>query len=322
MADEFTLADYERLAPDNLNKAVARTWREASPILEMLKFRTSANLSEKVLRFNSLNNIPWRKIGESFTQSKVAPEPIEERLFFMGAKIDVPYEYVKASSLVDLRAAQTEAIMKGAAFAFNTAFFCNTPSDDEDAIVGMWYRIIKDLGSNQYFDASLDVSPDTAVTSWQQKMFDVVDDLLSRVDGNPSDKVLFMGKTLYKRFQAGIRSSGLLATTTDQLGKQWMTYGQGGPKIIDVGYQYDQSTSILTDVETSYTALTGGAVSSMYCMRFGEPYVSGWCQEMPSAEDVGLTEDRINYRTVVRFSPGLFMTSPRSAALAYGWTAA
>lgn len=322
MANEFTLADYERLAPDNLSKAVVRTWREASPILEMLKFRTSGNLSEKILRFNSLVTPTWRKIGESFTQVKVSPEPIEERLFFMGNKIDVPYEYVKANSLVDLRAAMTEAYMKSAAFGFNTAFFRNTPIADEDAIVGLWYRIIKDLGSDQYFDAGLDVSPDTAVTSWQHKLFDVVDKLLDLVDGNPSDKCLFMGTTLYRRFQSAMRSSNLLATTKDQLGKSWLTYGEGGAKIFDAGYQSDQSTHILTDVETSYTSLTSGAVSSMYCVRFGAPYVEGWCQEMPFVDDVGLTEDRVNFRTVVRFSPGLFMTSPRSAALAYGWTAA
>ena len=29
MANEFTLYDYERTAPDNLNKAVARSWRLA-----------------------------------------------------------------------------------------------------------------------------------------------------------------------------------------------------------------------------------------------------------------------------------------------------
>jgi len=322
MANEFTLADYERTAPDNLNKAVARTWREASPILDMLKFRTSGNLSEKVLRFNSLSNIPWRKIGESFVQSKVNPEPIEERLFFMGAKIDVPYEYVKATSLIDLRAAQTEAIMKGAAFAFNDAFFNNTPSTDEDAIVGMWYRIINDLGSGQYMDANLDVSPDTSTTSWQHKMFDAVDQLLSLVDGNPGDKVLFMGKTLMRRFNAAMRSSQLLDTTKDQLGRVFTTYGPGGPKVIAAGTTYDQSTEILTDVATGITSLTGSTDSLMYCVRFGAPYVEGWCQEKPSAEDVGMTEDRVNYRTVVRFSPGLFMTSPRSAALAYNWTAA
>lgn len=322
MANEFTLADYERTASDNLNKAVARTWREASPILDMLKFRTSGNLSEKVLRFNSLSNIPWRKIGESFTQSKVNPEPIEERLFFMGAKIDVPYEYVKASSLIDLRAAQTEAVLKGVAFAFNDAFFNNTPTTDEDAIVGLWYRIINDLGSGQYRDAGLDISPDTAVTSWQHKMFDEVDAAMDLVDGNPGDKVLFMGKTMFRRFQSAMRSSNLLSTTEDQLGRIFLTYGKGGPKVIEAGYKYDQSTQILTDVATGITSLTGSTDSLLFVCRFGAPYIEGWCQEMPTAEDVGLTEDRVNYRTIVRFSPGIFMTSPRSAALSYNWTAA
>lgn len=322
MANEFTLYDYERTAPDNLNKAVARTWREASPIMDMLKFRTSNKLTEKVLRFNALNSIPWRKIGEAFTQSKVNPEPIEERLFFMGAKIDVPYEYVKSESLVDLRAAQTEAIMKGAAFAFNDAFINGNPLTDEDSLVGLWYRIKNDLGSGQQVNANLDVSSDTAVTSVEKKMFDVVADLMDRVDGNPGDKVLLMGRTLYLRFQAACRNSNLLSTSTDQLGRTFLTYGNGGPKIINMGYKYDQSTQIMADAENGISALTGGAHSSMYCVRFGDPYVMGWCQEMPNAEDVGLTEDRINYRTVVRFSPGLFMTSPRSAAIAYGFTAA
>ena len=321
MANEFTIYDYERTATDNLNKAVARTWREASPIMDLLRFRTSDKLTEKVLRFNSLNAIPWRKIGESFSQSKVAPQPIEERLFFMGAKIDVPYEYDKASNLINLRAAQTEAIMKGIAYAFNNAFINGNPTSDEDSLVGMWYRIKNDLGSGQYFDADLDISPDTSVTSWQHKLFDRVDDLLDRVDGNSGDKVLFMGRTMYRRFQSALRSSQLLATTQDQIGRTFMTYGQGGAKIIDVGYTYDQSTQILTDTENGQ-AQTGGTDSSMYCVRFGDPYVMGWCQEMPNAEDVGLLEDRTNYRAVVRFSPGLFMTSPRSAAHAYGFTAA
>jgi hypothetical protein len=322
MANEFTLADYERIAPDNLNKAVARTWREASPIMDMLRFRTSNKLSEKVLRFNALNSPTWRKIGESFTQKKVNPEPIEERLYFMGGKIDVPVEYTKAESLQDIRAAQSDAELRAEAIGFNTAFFINTPTADEDAIVGLWYRIINDLGSEQYFDAGIDVSPDTALTTWVQRTFDVVEDLLSRVDGNPGDKVLFMGKTLYQRFQSACRQSNLLDTTMDQLGRQFLTYGKGGPKIIDVGYKTDQTTKILGDAEDGITALTGGAKSSMYCARFGSPAIEGWCQEMPNAVDKGETEDGVNMRTIVRFSPGIFMTSPRSAALAYGWTAA
>lgn len=327
MANEFTLASYELTAPDNLSKAIAHTWREASPILDMLSFKTSGLLSQKFLRYGNLPTVPWRKIGETFANLTATPDNVEERLYFMGAKIDTPYEYVKAESLVDVRAARTEAVMKSAAFGFNQAFFTNTPLADEDAPVGLWYRLVNDLPSTQAFAASLDISPDTAATTWQHKMFDVVDDLLDRVDGTPAEKILFMGRTMYRRFQSAMRSSNLLATTTDSLGRQFMTYGAGGAKVLDVGHKVDattgaQTSPILGDAETAFTALTGGAVSSMYCVRFGEPYVSGWCQEMPTAEDVGQTEDRVNYRTVVRFSPGLYIVNPRSAAIAYGWTAA
>lgn len=322
MANEFTLADYERISPDNLNKAVARTWREASPIMDMLKFRTSKKLSEKVLRFNAVGSPTWRKIGESFTQMKVNPEPIEERLYFMGGKIDIPREYVMAEALEDLRTSQEKASMISMAFGFNDAFFTGNPTVDEDALTGMWYRIKNDLGSAQYFDADLDISPDTAVTSFEKKAIDAVEDLLSRVDGQPSEKNLFMGHAMWLRFMSICRNSSLLSNAKDQLGRNFLTYGEGGPKIVDVGYKYDQSTQILGVAENGITALTGGSDSSMYCVRFGAPYVEGWCQEMPNAEDKGETEDGINYRTIVRFSPGLFMTSPRSAALAYGWTAA
>jgi hypothetical protein len=327
MANEFTLATYELTAADNLSKAIARTWREASPILDLLSFKTSGLLSQKFLRYNNLPVVPWRKIGETFSNLTASPDNVEERLYFMGAKIDTPYEYVKADSLIDVRAVRTEAVMKSTAFGFNQAFFTNTPSADEDAIVGLWYRLVNDFPSTQAFAASLDISPDTAVTSWQHKMFDVVDDLLDRVDGNPGEKHLFMGRTMYRRFQSAMRSSNLLATTSDSLGRQFTTYGQGGPVVHDAGYKITAATGaqtlpILGDAETAFTSLTGGAVSSMYCVRFGEPYVSGWCQETPNAEDVGLTEDRVNYRTVVRWSPGLYVVSPRACAIAHTWTAA
>ena len=59
----------------------------------------------------------------------------------------------------------------------------------------------------------------------------------------------------------------------------------------------------------------------MYRVRFCSPYVEGWCQEMPHTVDKRETDDGVNLHTIVRFSPGLFITSPRSATLAYGWTA-
>jgi len=322
MANEFTLASYEAQAPDTLSKMVARTWREASPIMDMLNFRVSNKLSEKVLRFNSLSAPVWRKIGEDFTQMKVVPAPIEERLFFMGGKIDIPVEYAKAESLSNMRSDQEDAALRSMAFGFNDAFFTGSPAVDDDTIVGLWYRIKNDLGSGQYFDANIDISEDTATTNIAHKFFDQIDHLLDLVDGEPGQKVLFAGKTLWRRMQSLCRQSSLLDTTTDQLGRTFLTYGKGGPKIVQAGYEYDQSTQILTDVENGITALTDGTDSSLYCVRFGAPYVEGWCQDRPTAVDKGETEDGVNVRTIVRFSPGIFMTNPRSAAIAYGFTAA
>lgn len=316
----YTLADYE-LTADKLTKAVVKTWREASPILDMLSFKTDAQLTQEGVRFNSLPTVPWRRIGESFGDVKVTPDPWRERLHFMGAKIDTPKEYVQAKSLIDVRAQQSEAIIQGSAFAFNDAFFNNTPTGDEDAIVGLWHRIHNDLGAGQKFDAALDVSPNTAVTDWYFQMFDKVDDLLDRVDGEASQKVLFMGRTMYFRFVAGLRKANHMFSE-EYLGKKFLTYGPGGAKIMQAGYKVDQTTQILGDVETANTALTGGAKSSMYCARFGEPYIGGWCMQMPKADDVGLLQDRVNYRTVVDASLGIYIASPRPAAVAYGWEAA
>lgn len=321
MADEYTLLDYQLTAPP-LTKAVIKTWREASPFLELLKFKTTNNLTEQFLRFKDVTSPSWRKVGEAFAQGKAEPDTVKERVYFMGKKIDVAREYVKANSLVDIRATQSEAVLKGAAFDFNTAFIRNNDqgSVDIDAIVGLHHRVHNDLASTQAFDANLDVSSDTAVTSWQHKMFDQVDDLLDRVDGTPSQKTLIMGRTLYFRFVSALRSANQLFTDKEA-GMMYTYYGTGGAKIVQAGYQSDQSTQILKDDESG-TDLTGGTDSSMYCARFEDGFLGGFAQEMPTAEDKGETEDGTLYRTIVRFSPGIYIAHPRALAVAYGWTAA
>ena len=321
MADEFTLIDYQATAGP-LTQAVIKTWREASPFLELLKFKKSDQLEENFIRFTAVGSPSWRKIGEAFTQGKVEPDKIRERVFFMGKKVDIPREYVMAKSLLDNRALQTEAILKGAAFDFNTALFRNdnAGSIDLDAPVGLHYRVHNDLGSTQRFDANLDVSPDTAVTDWQFKLIDQVHDLLDRVDGMSSEKILVAGRTMWLRMMAAFRKANQVFDI-EQHGIQWDTFGKGGPKIIQAGYQSDQSTQILKDDESG-TALTGGSDSSLYCLNIGEGKLGAFCQEMPNAEDKGETEDGVNFRTIVRFSPGIYIAHPRAVAVAYGWTAA
>lgn len=321
MSDEYTLFDYQQTAPP-LTAAVVKTWREASPFLELLKFKTTNNLTEEFLRFTDVTSPSWRKIGEAFVQGKATPTPYKERVYFMGKKIDIPREYVKANSMVDIRATQSEAILKGAALDFNTALFRNDDqgSIDIDAVVGLQHRVMNDLGSAQRFDANLDVSPDTAVSNWEFKLIDQVHDLLDRVDGMNSEKVLAMGRTLWLRTMSALRKANQVYNIQVN-GIDYDTFGSNGAKIAQAGYQSDQATQILKDDESG-TALTGGSDSSMYCMNFGEGKLGGFAQEMPNAEDKGETEDGVNLRTIVRFSPGIYIAHPRALAVAYGWTAA
>lgn len=321
MADEYTLLDYQLTAPP-LVKAVVKTWREASPILNLLKFMTTNRLTENFLQFRDVTSPSWRKAGETFAQGKVEPVPVQERVYFMGKKIDIPREYVKAESLVDIRATQSEAALKGAAFDFNTCFFRNDNqgSIDLDAIVGLHHRVHNDLAAAQRFDANLDVSGDTAVTNWEFKLIDQVHDLLDRVEGMDSEKTLVMGRTLWLRTMAAFRKANQVYSIQAN-GLNYDTFGQNGPKILQAGYQSDQTTQILKDDESGAT-LTGGSDSSMYCLRFGDGFLGGFAQEMPFAEDKGETEDGVNMRTIVRFSPGIYIAHPRAVAVAYGWTAA
>lgn len=319
MANEFTLADYQNQAPDDLNKGVILTYREASPWLDMLSFVSDPKLSQRFARFTSLPQTHWRKIGETFQDVKVTPDFLAEKLFFFGDKIDVPYEYVKAPSIGNTRADQERAVLQSQAMMFNEAFFIGSPDTDEDQLVGLWYRLVNDMAAAQSHDAgALDISPDTAETNIAHKFFDELAQVLDLVDGEDGQKVLAMNRTVYMRAQSLMRQSNLLDTTTDQLGRTFLTYGKGGPKLMQIGYKYDQSTQIMPDTELANgTALTGSTKSSIICARFGAPYVAGWNQEAPFAEDVGLIEARTHYRTVVRGSAGLYINHPRALARSY-----
>jgi hypothetical protein len=321
MADEFTLADFERIAPSTLEKAIIRTWREASPLMDLMKWKQQKALSVQYLRVNEVPNVPWRNIGESFTQTKIEPETLSERPYFMGAKIDIPKEYVEnLDSLVDMRKIQEEAVVKGMAFGFNYALLRGDPTVDTKAPVGLWYRAINDLPAAQSLTGSaLDISPDTSETSatGASKLFRLIEDLISRLDEGKAD-ALIMNRSTKIALEHYMRVSGLLATTQDNIGRKFTTYGNGGPVLIDAGYKYDLSTAILPDTETDAgSAMTGDNATSIYAVRLGEPYLAGFYKSPIKVDDVGLLEDRLNYRTVVDWAPGIYMVNPRSIARLY-----
>lgn len=323
MANEYTLADFQRLATDTLKKAVIQTFREASPIMEALTWKQEKALNVTYMRINEVPNVPWRNIGEDFEQVKVKPEPITERPYFIGAKSDIAKEFVVADSLVNQRKLQDQAITKGIAYGFNYSLIKGDPTVDEKGITGLWYRLVNDLASGQtVLGGGWDVSPDSAETNPSKGLLRRIDDLLSRFD-DLSNVVLLMNRQMKLALDYAIKDSGFMSTTEDKVGKVYTTYGKGGPRIIDAGYKYDLTTQIITNVEADDgDTLTGGDATSIFAVKIGEPNLAGFYEFPLTTRDVGLLEDNVNYRTVIDWSPGIYMINPRACARLVGLVAA
>jgi hypothetical protein len=88
-----------------------------------------------------------------------------------------------------------------------------------------------------------------------------------------------------------------------------------------LGFKADQTTKIITDTENG-TALTGGATTSVYAVKFGDEYLNAWQFEPISVEDIGLLENGVSVRTIIDWGIGLYMYNPRSVARLYGVVAA
>jgi len=320
----LTLADMAS-NPKPLVRGVVNALREASPLMDNIPFVNVGSLSIEVIRNIGLPDISWRKIGEDHGSSKGKIDKVTENAFSFGNYIDVDKAYVMdKNQLIDPRAKWAKDTMTAMAFKFNDAFINGSKVTDPDMMTGLFYRINNDLPSSQLINANLDISPDTSVTDPAARYFDVLDELISQLPGGQAD-LLLMNDTTKRRHDSLARKSGLLATTKDQLGRKFTTYGEGGPKIIDVGYSLTSgvpTSRIITNTETSYTSTTGGSTTSIYAVRLGEEYLTAWEEYPISTENIGLLEDGVTYRTIVDWMIGLALTHPQSVARAYALTAA
>lgn len=324
MADAaYSLADFESRAESNLVKGVIKTWRTQAPVMERLPWKQNPGLDLKMLRTKTLPTEAWVAIGETLPLMKGTTEPYTERVYKMGGKIDIPREYAIANSIVDERANQEEMALTAMAGGFNYSFIKGDPTADPESIVGLWYRLKNLLDSGQTVSGGgYDISSDTAQSGWEFGILDKLEELRDQCEGNDCDAFI-MDITTKSRLEAAFRKSGLLANTVDQVGKRFMTYGQGGPLIIPMGWKNDQTTKIIGHVESDDgNTLTGGDATTIYAIKFGEPFLSGFYLNDIRAEDKGELEDGANVRTVVDWTCGLYQIHPRAIARLVGIVAA
>jgi hypothetical protein len=322
----YTLAQFAQLADRPLKKAVVNIFRRDSSIMDMMTFESSGTLTMELLRTLSLPQVNSRRIGEAYGTGLANTESLSERICLLGAYIDIPKELVLAKNqIVNQRAFQTDAQTKSIAYTFNDMFINGSPvvNNGKD-MVGLWYRLTYDISGQaiQAGASGLDVSPDASTLSTQQAvLIDKIHELIHACDDHKCDALL-MNSTMYLRLNAAIRALGMFASSTDSFGRKVDTFGEGGPRLVDVGYKYDQTSLIIGNVETTAGALTGGASTSIYAVKLGGAYLNGWQFTDMEVEDMGRLESGISYRTLIDWGVGIYFYNPRSIARLYAVIAA
>jgi len=245
--------------------------------------------------------------------------------FSFGNYIDVDKVYVNDRSprLYDPRAYQINQTVKAMAREFNDAAINGTP--DLSKPTGLWYRVVNDLGASQNIDAGsgsgLDISPDaTSLSTNIQTFFDKLDKAIYACADHKADAIL-CNDTLLQRYWSIARQSGLLKTTSDNLGREFYEYK--GARFIDMGFKINDTSKIIGDTETTNgAALTGGSATSIYVVRFGKEYFTGWQEYALDVIEKGVLEDGVTERTIIDWVVGLALSHPRSVTRLYGIIAA
>lgn len=319
----YTLFDYAQLAPSNLIRGVIDVFRRESFVMDHLPFPPVKGLQETVTRTAGLPAVGFRKIGETFGQSKATFEPVSERVFDLGGFIDVDKILVKADP--SQMAVHTDAFVTAISYEFNDYFINGDPTVDIDGFTGLWYRLQNSLPARQTVTpaALVDVSPDSAALAVAfNDLLDGIDETISVLDGHMATLFL-VNRTLWLRLNSGLRQLNLFAQDVDQYGRSVMRFGTGGPWIYDLGTQADQATEIIGNVENlAASALIGGTATSLYAMRTGGNYLSGMQLYGLDVQRIGLLESGVAYRTVIDWPVGIKHVNPRAIARLTGTVAA
>jgi len=292
--------------------------------MDLLSFETTNDLQIKFLRARALPTPAFRKIGNAYGSSKGDIEMLEERIYLLGGNIDVDKALERQKGIVDARSFHEKLQLEAIARMFNTYFINGDPTVDVDGVTGLFYRTENVLPASQKVNGGgLDISPDTGTATWFSDVIAKLEELIDACNEGDCDALL-MDRYTKLRLETAFKKSGLLGTHKDQLGRKFSTYGEGGPLLVPMGYQRDETsiaagTRVIGHVElTNGTALSGGGATSIYALKFGKDQLNGAQEYAMEVTDKGELDDGVTYRTVVDWPVGIYMPNSRAVARLYG----
>ncbi|OGK08490.1 MAG: hypothetical protein A2Y63_04205 [Candidatus Riflebacteria bacterium RBG_13_59_9] len=294
----LTLAEAAKLENDYLRRGVIETFGEYSPVLADLPFMQVQGNSYRYNLEETLPNVEFRAVNESYTESTGTVTADSESLVIFGGVVDVDrYLQQVRGSINDQRAVQTRLKVKALALAFTREFFEGDSTVDPNSFDGL----VKRLSGGQV------VTANSGSGNGDVLSLEYIDQLIDTVWGGPD--VLYMNKANRRKLVQLARETELVVVEMDAASKVH-TYYDGIPvKVVD---KDNNNVDILGFDETVGTETE---CSSIYAARYGaDEFVCGLSNGGIQVEDLGLIANPPVYRTLIEWYVGLAIFNPKAAA--------
>jgi hypothetical protein len=282
----LTLAQYAEQSNDPLINAVTFSILESDSILSDIPLYTKQTQKINGARFTgNLPAVNWRPFNSGVTVTSGTASPYSEQMFLASNAFDIDDKILRDVNAVGNPAfVQVQAWLKSLSYDLMDKCINNThESGDANAPVGIRKRIDDSTtwGTNTAckIDAgTVDISVANITAANMGKVIYYLDQALDEL-GSPEGEgcAIYMNRQMRRLFNMGIKMMGAgggFDMTQDAYGRRVMTYRNAN--IRTVGLKADQSTEIITNTETTAGVNGASNQSSLYVIKYGDGYFTGW----------------------------------------------
>jgi len=301
----ITLAEASKLSNDLLMQGVVETIVKDSPVLQKLPFIEIVGNGLTYNRENTLPNIDFYDVGDTWAESTPTFTQVTANLKIMGGDADVD-NFLKATrnNVQDLEAAVVELKAKALQQKFEDTFIYGDSSVNAKQYDGLRKIINTSQAGNQVIAMGA-----TGATLTLAKM----DELIDAVKGGKPD-MLLMSRRSRRKINALVRTAGGMIETNQDKWGNFIQLWDGVPIGVN---DWILDTHVLSgSVET---ATTGGTCSTIYAVQLGEGALCGLTSPgYLQAEPIGSLETKDASRTRVKWYVSLALFSSIKAAALIG----
>jgi hypothetical protein len=329
-AASLTLAQYAQMSNSPIVRSIGYSLLQFGSVLSDIPLVTRRTLVASGVRFVG-SNLPaptWTKLNAEPTVVTATPTPFQEQVYLIRNAIDTDAKLVnEENAIVDPRALRLQAYLEGVTYDLNDKFINNNQvTGNSDCFVGLRARLDDPTtygceSEMKLTGAAVDMTQGAMTAATANTFIELVGQLLNYMGTPQGDGVvLYMNELLKLRFERAIRMLGAGAgftTTADAFDRSVERFKNA--KIRVIGRKADQTTQIITNTEATTGLDSNSTYTSLYAVRFGDGYFSGWQFDSldQSVRDLGLLDNGVIYRTVIDWAIGLFQAHTRAVGRIY-----